>query len=33
MERSYPNQPEDTTIFNAGNYYPWVRSAWLLGNE
>jgi hypothetical protein len=33
MNRSYPNQPEDTTIFNAGNYYPWVRSAWLLGNE
>ena len=30
---SYPDQPEDTTIFNAGNYYPWVRSAWLLGNE
>jgi hypothetical protein len=33
MERSYPDQPEDTTIFNAGNYFPWVRSAWLLGNE
>lgn len=33
MERSYPEQPPDTTIFNAGNYYPWVRSAWLLGNE
>jgi len=33
MTRSYPNQPPDTTVFNAGNYYPWVRSAWLLGNE
>jgi hypothetical protein len=33
MERSYPNQPPDTTIFNAGDRYPWVRSAWLLGNE
>jgi hypothetical protein len=33
MGRSYPDQPEDTTIFNAGNYFPWVRSAWLLGNE
>jgi hypothetical protein len=33
MGHSYPDQPEDTTIFNAGNHYPWVRSAWLLGNE
>lgn len=29
---SYPDQPADTTIFNAGDKYPWVRSAWLLGN-
>jgi len=29
---SYPNQPPDTTIFNAGNEYPWVRSAYLFGN-
>jgi hypothetical protein len=33
MGHSYPNQPEDTTIFNAGHRYPWVRSAWLLGNS
>ena len=33
MGHSYPDQPEDTTIFNAGDYFPWVRSAWLLGNE
>lgn len=33
MGYSYPNQPEDTTIFNAGYYFPWVRSAWLLGNS
>ena len=33
MGHSYPNQPEDTTIFNAGDEYPWVRSAWLLGNS
>ena len=33
MGTSYPDQPEDTTIFNAGNDYPWVRSAWLLGNS
>jgi hypothetical protein len=33
LERSYPDQPPDTTIFNAGNNYRWVRSAWLLGNE
>ena len=32
MGYSYPNQPADTTIFNAGNHFPWVRSAWLLGN-
>jgi hypothetical protein len=30
---SYPNQPEDTTIFNAGDKFPWVRSAYLLGNQ
>lgn len=30
---SYPNQPENTTIFNAGDKFPWVRSAWLLGNS
>ena len=30
---SYPDQPPDTTIFNAGDKYPWVRSAWLLGNS
>jgi hypothetical protein len=30
---SYPNQPPDTTIFNAGDKYPWVRSAWLFGNS
>jgi hypothetical protein len=33
LQRSYPNQPPDTTVFNAGTKYPWVRSAWLLGNE
>lgn len=33
MGHSYPGQPEDTTIFNAGDEYPWVRSAWLLGNS
>jgi hypothetical protein len=33
LQRSYPDQPTDTTIFNAGSRYPWVRSAWLLGNE
>jgi hypothetical protein len=33
MGCSYPDQPEDTTIFNAGQEYPWVRSAWLLGNS
>ena len=33
MGYSYPNQPEDTTIFNAGDHFPWVRSAWLLGNS
>jgi hypothetical protein len=30
---SYPEQPPDTTIFNAGHEYEWVRSAWLLGNS
>lgn len=30
---SYPEQPEDTTVFNAGDDFPWVRSAWLLGNS
>jgi hypothetical protein len=30
---SYPDQPEDTTIFNAGDKYPWVRSAYLFGNS
>jgi hypothetical protein len=30
---SYPKQPEDTTIFNAGDKYPWVRSAYLFGNS
>jgi hypothetical protein len=33
LNRSYPDQPPDTTIFNAGSRFPWVRSAWLLGNE
>jgi hypothetical protein len=33
LKRSYPDQPPDTTIFNAGDRFPWVRSAWLLGNE
>jgi hypothetical protein len=33
LQRSYPGQPPDTTIFNAGTRFPWVRSAWLLGNE
>jgi hypothetical protein len=33
LQRSYPDQPPDTTIFNAGSEYRWVRSAWLLGNE
>jgi hypothetical protein len=33
MGHSYPDQPEDTTIFNAGDEFPWVRSAWLLGNS
>jgi hypothetical protein len=33
MGYSYPDQPEDTTVFNAGDDYPWVRSAWLLGNS
>jgi hypothetical protein len=30
---SYPKQPPDTTIFNAGDKYPWIRSAWLFGNS
>lgn len=30
---SYPDQPDDTTIFNAGADPTWVRSARLLGNE
>jgi hypothetical protein len=33
LQRSYPDQPPDTTIFNAGQEFRWVRSAWLLGNE
>lgn len=33
MGYSYPDQPEDTTIFNAGDEFPWVRSAWLFGNS
>lgn len=33
MGYSYPDQPEDTTVFNAGTEFPWVRSAWLLGNS
>jgi hypothetical protein len=33
LRYSYPDQPADTTIFNAGDRFPWVRSAWLLGNQ
>lgn len=33
MGHSYPDQPPDTTVFNAGDKFTWVRSAWLLGNS
>ena len=33
LGQSYPDQPPDTTIFNAGDEFKWVRSAWLLGNS
>ena len=29
----YPDQPDDTIIFNAGDEYPWVRSSRIFGNE
>lgn len=29
----YPNQPDNTIIFNAGDEYPWVRSSRIFGNE
>lgn len=28
---SYPDQPPDTIIFNAGSKYPWVRSSRIFG--
>lgn len=28
---SYPNQPPDTIIFNAGEHAPWVRSSMVFG--
>jgi hypothetical protein len=30
---SYPNQPDDTTIFNAGDKFKWVRSASIFGSS
>lgn len=30
---SYPEQPDDTIIFNAGPEYPWVRSSRIFGFE
>lgn len=33
MGYSYPDQPEDTIIFNAGDKYDWVRSSRVLGNS
>jgi hypothetical protein len=33
QKASYPDQPPDTTIFNAASEPTWVRSARLLGNE
>jgi hypothetical protein len=32
-EASYPGQPDNTIIFNAGPEYPWVRSSRVFGNE
>lgn len=29
----YPNQPDNTIIFNAGDEYPWVRSSKVFGVE
>lgn len=31
-EPNFPDQPPDTTIFNAGRKFPWIRSALLSGN-
>lgn len=33
QETSYPDQPDDTIIFNAGADPKWVRSSRVLGNE
>jgi hypothetical protein len=30
---SYPNQPDNTIVFNAGTEYPWVRSSKIFGAE
>ena len=30
-EYSYPDQPDNTIIFNAGSEYPWVRSSRVFG--
>ena len=30
-EFSYPDQPDNTIIFNAGDNYPWVRSSRVFG--
>jgi hypothetical protein len=32
-QASYPNQPDDTIIFNAGNEYDWIRSSNIFGVE
>lgn len=32
-EAMYPNQPQNTIIFNAGNRYPWVRSSRIFGAQ
>lgn len=32
-ECSYPDQPDNTIIFNAGNTEQWVRSSRIFGNE
>ena len=29
----YPGQPDDTIIFNAGDWYGWVRSSRIFGHE
>lgn len=30
---SYPDQPDNTIIFNGGSEYPWVRSSRIFGTE